>query len=86
MRTALLGLDDLAILVVATVRAHAMRQLDLAALRAHAARGCIDTIMSGPAGMGADTAHSLFRYCHLNISLVGKHAKRYGSKASAAMQ
>ena len=61
----LFGFDNLAVLVVAAVRAHAMRELGLAALGANAARGRIDAVMGAAAGMGADTAHSLFRYCHV---------------------
>ena len=97
LRNPLFGLDDLTILVVATVRAHAMRKLHLAALRANAAGGSIDAVMGAATLMGADAAHSLFWYCHLYYSFymrfvsrygqyLWKHAKRYSSKAFASMQ
>ncbi len=61
----LFSLDDFAVLVVTTVRAYTVRKLHLSALRAYAARRRIDAVVRGPAGMGADATHSLFRYCHL---------------------
>ena len=56
--------DDFAALVVAAVRAHAMRELDLAAVRARAARGSVHAIMDAATGMGASTTLFLLRYCH----------------------
>ena len=97
LRNPLFGLDDLTVLVVATVRAHAMRKLHLAALRANAAGGSIDAVMGATTLVGADAAHSLFWYCHLYYSFymrfvsryglyLCKHAKRYSSKAYACLQ
>ena len=63
-RARLLGLDNLATLVVAAVAAHAVGQLDLAALRANGTRRCIHAVVSAAARMSTDTAHALFRYCH----------------------
>ena len=42
-----------------------MRQLNLAALRANAARGGVDAVVGAATGMSADATHSLFRYCHV---------------------
>ena len=62
--TELLRLDDLAVLVEAAVRAHAVGKLSLAALRADGTgRGC-DFVVSGTTGMSAGAAHFLLRYCH----------------------
>ena len=41
-----------------------MRQLGFSALRAHAARRRIDTVVRRPTGVGANTSHSLLGYCH----------------------
>ena len=62
--TALLRLDDLAVLVEAAVRAHAVGKLSLAALRAHGTgRGC-DLVVGATTCMSAGAAHFLLRYCH----------------------
>ena len=72
----LLRRDDLTVLVVAAVRAHAMRKLRFAALRANGTRGSSDFVVSAAAGMSAGAAHFLFRYCHdLLLALCpGAHA------------
>jgi hypothetical protein len=72
----LLSRDNLAILVEAAVRAHAMRKLNFAALRANRTRGSSDFVVSAAAGMSAGAAHFLFRYCHdLLLALCpGAHA------------
>jgi hypothetical protein len=61
---ALFGLDDLAALIEAAIRANAMRELRLAALRAYRMRRRIDTVVKGTAPVGANAAHPLLRYCH----------------------
>lgn len=60
----LLGLDDLATFVIAAIAAHAMRQLDLAALRAHRARGHSADIVGAATGMRTSTTGFLLRHCH----------------------
>ena len=50
--------------VVATVRAHAMRKLDLAAVRARGTGGSVHAVMNAATGMGASTTLFLLRYCH----------------------
>ncbi len=91
LKTSLFGLDNLAVLIVATVRAHTMRKLCLTALRANGTCRLLDAVMHAATLMGADTAHSLFRYCHCNTPSICasyrntyhvciKHAKRYSSK------
>ena len=63
-RKPLFGLDDFAVLVEAAVRAHAMRKLHFAALRAHGTRRCVDAVVSAATSMGACTTRFLLRYCH----------------------
>lgn len=53
MSGTLLRLDNFAVLVEAAVRAHAMRKLDLAALRAHGTRGRRDLVVGAATGVGA---------------------------------
>ena len=84
--TELLRLDDLAVLVETAVRAHAMRKLSLAALRADGTgRGC-DFVVSGTTGMSAGAAHFylgtamiyLLALCRARWALarsLGKHAR-----------
>ena len=89
--TTLFSLNDFTVLVVAAIRAHAMRQLDLAALWARAASGSVHAVVGATTGASADTTHSLFRYCHVRSCSFymirieirrsrSKHAKRYSSK------
>ena len=74
-----------------------MRKLDLAALRADGTRGRVDAVVGAAARMRADTAHALFRYCHVSLSpssgcvfaaahLQHKHAKCNVSKADFPTQ
>jgi hypothetical protein len=60
----LLGLEDFAILVVAAVRAHAMRKLHLAALRANGTGRRSDAIVCATTGTSRHTTLALFRNCH----------------------
>ena len=70
MTLKLFGLDDFAVLVVATIRAHTMRKLRLAALRANAACRCVHAVVGATTGTGANAAHALFGYCHLYYSFM----------------
>ena len=58
-RKPLFGLDNFAVLVEAAVRAHAMRKLHFAALRAHGTRRCVDAVVSAATVWGACTT----RFC-----------------------
>ena len=68
-RVALVRLDDFAALVVAAVRAHAVRELHFAALRAHGTRGGVDAVVAAAAGMGAGTARLALGYCMVYLLL-----------------
>ena len=61
-----LVLDDenLTALVVAATRAHGVRKLDLAALRAHRARGHSANVIGAATGVGTSTTGFLLRHCH----------------------
>lgn len=63
-RVILLGLDDLAVLVETAARAHAMRELGLAALRANGARRCGNAVVGAATCISAGAAHLTLRYCH----------------------
>ena len=63
----LLGNDNLAILVEATVGADVMRKLDGAATRANGARRGVNLHVGGTTGVSADTTLLLFRYGHSDL-------------------
>lgn len=64
----LLGLHDLAILVVTAARAHAMRKLGFATLRAHGTRSGGNAVVGAAAAVDACTTLTLLRYCHVLCS------------------
>lgn len=63
----LLGDNDLAVLVVATVGAHMMRQLGGAATGAHRAARCRELAVCRTAGVGGTATLLLLRNCHVDL-------------------
>jgi hypothetical protein len=65
----LLGDDDLAVTIIATVAADVMRQLDSAALRADRASLDLEHTVGAPTGMSPHTSRLSLRYSHLLLLL-----------------
>jgi len=74
---ALFGFDNRSAFVRAAIRAYAMRQLRLLALRAHAQRRKNNLFLCGAPGIAARSRCFPFRYCHNQLLNNHAHAREF---------